>query len=179
MDEFKTKLDGVIEWLRGEFTGIRTGQAAPSILDSIKVESYGARVPLNQVGSVSIEDIRTLRISAWDKDSISAIEEAIKEADLGLGISSDSNGVRVTFPELTGERRDQLIKLAGTKLEEARVRVRGARDEVMKNIDARSKSKEIGEDDAFREKDAVQKQVEEINNKLETMYQDKEKEIKQ
>lgn len=178
MDEFQKKLDGVIEWLRGEFVGIRSGQASPSILDSIRVENYGTKVPLNQVGSVNIEDARTLRISAWDKENITAIEQAINDANLGVGLVTDSSGLRVTFPELTGERRDQLLKLAGTKLEEARVRARGLRDEIMKTIDTQSKNKEIGEDEAFREKDNVQKKVEETNNKLENAYQEKEKEIK-
>jgi len=179
MDDFAQKLDAAINWLRGEFSGIRTGQASPSILDSIRVDSYGTKVPINQVGSVGIEDARTLRVSPWDSDSISAIERAVIDADLGLGVITDSTGLRITFPELTGERRTALLKLAGQKFEEARVRVRSARDEKMKSIEAKVKAKEIGEDEARREKDKVQKQIDDTNKKLEVLYAEKEKEISQ
>lgn len=179
MDEFQKKLDGVAEWLRNEYVTIRTGQANPSLLDGIRVDSYGSKVAINQVGSVGIEDARTLRISPWDSDSISAIERALIDADLGIGVVTDSQGLRVSFPELTGERREQLIRLAKQKMEEARVRVRNNRDERMKNIEARNKAKEIGDDDARREKEQVQKQIDEINRKLENLYEQKEKEINQ
>ena len=179
MDELNQKLEATNTWLRGEFSGIRTGQATPSILDSVKVDSYGTKVPINQVGSVGIEDARTLRVSPWDTDSVAAIERAILDADLGLGVVTDSSGLRITFPELTGERRASLIKLAGQKYEEARVRVRSARDDRMKSIESKIKAKEIGEDEARREKDQVQKQIDEANRKLEALYNEKEKEISQ
>lgn len=172
-------MEGAAQWLIGEYSGIRTGQAAPGFLDNIRVESYGTKVPINQVGSVSIEDARTLRVSAWDSDSIGAIERSIIDADLGVGVSTDSQGLRITFPELTGERRTQLLKLAKQKLEEARVRVRSARDETMKSIDAKHKAKEIGDDDARRQRDNVQKVIDEANKKLETLYIKKETEINQ
>lgn len=179
MDELSKKLDGVREWLAGEYTGIRTGQAAPGFLDSIRVESYGAKVPINNVATVGIEDARTLRIAPWDSSMIAAIERAITDADLGVGVITDSSGVRVSFPELTGERRAALLKLAGQKLEEARVRVRGAREERMKSLDTNVKSKDIGEDEARREKDKAQKLIDEANQKLESLYSQKEKEISQ
>ncbi|OGG86039.1 ribosome recycling factor [Candidatus Kaiserbacteria bacterium RIFOXYB1_FULL_46_14] len=179
MDDLTKKLQATGDWLRGEYSGIRTGQAAPGFLDNIKVDSYGVKVPINQVGSVGIEDARTLRIAPWDTDSIAAIERAIIDADLGVGVMTDSSGIRVTFPELTGERRERLLKLAKQKLEEARVRVRSTRDEMMKSIDARVKNKEVGDDDARRERDNVQKQIDEANRKLESLYDEKEKEINQ
>lgn len=179
MDEFQKKLDGVTEWLRNEYVSVRTGQANPSLLDSIRVDSYGSKVAINQVGSVGIEDARTLRISPWDTDSIVAIEKALKEADLGVGVMTDSQGLRVSFPELTGERREQLVRIAKQKMEEGRVRVRNARDERMKNIESRNKAKEIGDDDARREKEQVQKQIDDINRKLEALYEQKEREINQ
>src|SRR3989338_6457681 len=176
MDDLTKKLQATVDWLRGEYSGIRTGQAAPGFLDNIKVDNYGVKVPINQVGSVGIEDARTLRIAPWDTDSIAAIERAIIDADLGVGVMTDSSGIRVTFPELTGERRERLLKLAKQKLEEARVRVRSTRDEMMKSIDARVKNKEVGDDDARRERDNVQKQIDEANRKLESLYDEKEKE---
>lgn len=177
MNDLNKKLDATADWLRSEYTGIRTGQASPSFLDNVKVDSYGTKVPINNVGSVGIENARTLRIAPWESDNIAAIERAIIDADLGVGVVTDSQGLRVTFPELTGERRDQLLKLAKQKLEEGRVRVRSARDEVMKSIDAKQKAKEIGEDVARRDRDTVQKQIDVANKKLEALYLEKEKEI--
>lgn len=179
MDDLDKKLQATLDWLRGEYLGIRTGQAAPSFLDNIKVDSYGTKVAINQVGSVGIEDARTLRIAPWDTDSITAIERAIIDADLGIGVVTDSAGLRITFPELTGERRAQLLKLSKQKLEDARVRLRSSRDEVMKSIDAQLKAKEIGEDDARRKRDVVQKQIDEANRKLDVLYTEKEKEVNQ
>ncbi|OGG41956.1 ribosome recycling factor [Candidatus Kaiserbacteria bacterium RIFCSPHIGHO2_01_FULL_46_22] len=179
MDDLTKKLQATVDWLRGEYSGIRTGQAAPGFLDNIKVDNYGVKVPINQVGSVGIENARTLRVAPWDTDSISAIERAIIDADLGVGVVTDSSGLRITFPELTGERREQLLKLAKQKLEEARVRVRNGRDEVMKSIDSRIKAKETGEDEGRRERDNVQKHIDEANKKLETLFVEKEKEISQ
>lgn len=177
MEGFLKKLEAAQGWLVSEYTNIRTGQAAPGILDNVRVESYGTKVPLNQVGSINIEDARTLRVSAWDGDSVGDIERAILDADLGVGVITDSSGLRVTFPELTGERREQLLKLAKTKLEEARVRVKSARDDMMKSIDSKAKDKEISEDDMHREKENAQNKVEEMNKKLEELYEQKEKEI--
>lgn len=179
MEDLAKKLAAAADWLRGEYASIRTGQAAPGILDNIKVDSYGAKVPINQVGSVGIEDARTLRISPWDSDNIAGIERAIIDADLGVGVVTDSAGLRVTFPELTGERRASLLKLARQKLEEARVRVRTAREEEMKSIESRNKAKELGDDGAHRAKEDVQKRVDEANQKLEALYAQKEKEISQ
>ena len=179
MDDLNKKVEAAAQWLVGEYSGIRTGQASPGFLDNIKVDSYGTKVPVNQVGSVSIEDARTLRVSAWDSDSVSAIERAIIDADLGVGVVTDSQGLRVTFPQLTGERRTQLLKLAKQKQEEARVRVRSARDETMKSIDSKHKSKEIGDDDARKQRENVQKVIDEANKKLEALYVKKEAEINQ
>jgi ribosome recycling factor len=171
------KLKEVQEWLQKEYAGIRTGQASPMLLDSVKVESYGSYMPLNQVGSINIEDARTLRISVWDKGAVSAIEKAIREADLGISTVSDSDGVRVIFPELTSERRTQLMKLAKSKLEDARISVRAVRDEVMKSLDRQQKDGDISEDEKFSQKEKVQSQVDATNRTLEALFDKKEAEL--
>ena len=177
MTDFSTRAKETKEWLQQEFTGIRTGQAAPALLDSVKVESYGAKVPLNQVATVGVEDARTLRINTWDPSSIKSIESAITEADLGVSVMTDSSGLRVVFPELTSDRRQQLLKLAKQKHEDARVSVRAARDESMKAIEAKEKAGEISEDEKFTQKEALQKDVEAINTTLEELLKAKEAEI--
>ena len=174
---FDLKLNETKEWLTREFSTVRTGRATPALLDMVHVDSYGSRVPLIQVGSVGNEDARTLRITLWDKGQIKAVEKAITDANLGVGVSSDDRGIRVTFPELTSDRRAQLMKLAKAKLEEARVAVRKARDEVMKDIDGQEKEGEIGEDEKFKLKDDVQKKVDASNRTLDEMLNRKESEI--
>ena len=177
MDNVSEKLKEVDVWLQKEYSGIRTGQASPMLLDAVKVESYGSFMPINQVGSINIEDARTLRISVWDKSAVSAIEKAIREADLGISTVSDSDGVRVIFPELTSERRVQLMKLAKAKLEDARISVRGVRDEIMKSLDKQQKDGDISEDERFTQKEKVQTQVDATNRALEALYDKKEAEL--
>ncbi len=174
---FQERFSGVVDWLQNEYLGIRSGQATPALLDTITVESYGARVLLQHIGSIGVEDARTLRISPWDSSQVSAIEKAIRDADLGVSVVTDSTGVRVIFPDLTSERRVQIVKLAKQKLEDARVSVRGIRDEVMKSIDAAEKAGDISEDEKFAVKEKVQKFVEQTNNSLESLFTKKENEI--
>ncbi len=177
MIDFNARTKDIIEWLRVEYTGIRTGQAAPALLDSVKVESYGSRMPINQMGTVSVEDARTLRVSIWDASQVKAVETAIREADLGVSLAVDSSGMRVIFPELTSERRVQLVRLAKQKHEDARVSLKSAREDAMKDIDKREKEGEISEDEKFVEKEKIQAQVDATNRALETMLEAKEAEI--
>jgi ribosome recycling factor len=172
------KLAAIQERLQAEFSTIRTGQATPALLDGVRVMSYGAPMPLNQVATVGIEDARTLRIAPWDTGQVSAIETAIRDADLGVSVMSDSAGVRVKFPELTAERREQLSKLAKAKLEEARVAVRGARDEEMKRLDAAHKAGDLSEDERFAGREEVQKAVDAANQTLEAQYLKKDAELR-
>lgn len=174
---FDSRTEEIASWLSREFTGIRTGRATPMLLDLVQVESYGSRVPINQVGSVNVEDPRTLRITVWDKNAIKDVERAILESNIGISPIVDGAGLRVVFPELTSERRAQLLKLAKSKLEEARVSVRAARDTAMKEIDAEKKTGDMSEDDGFAAKNELQKRVDAVNAKLEETYDLKEREI--
>jgi ribosome recycling factor len=175
--EMKQKFKEIVDWLVKEYAGIRTGQSSPALLDGVKVESYGAYMPIPQIGSVGIEDARTLRVVPWDSSQVVAIEKAIREADLGVSVVTDSSGLRVIFPELTSERRVQLLKLAKNKLEDARISVRSVRDDEMKEIERSFKANEIAEDDKFTQKELVQKHVEETNNSLESLFVNKEREL--
>ncbi|MEK7638776.1 MAG: ribosome recycling factor [Patescibacteria group bacterium] len=176
-EDFDKRLEEVKSWLQKEFAGIRTGQASPAILDGVRVESYGVLVPLIQVGSISVEDARTLRVSPWDASQIAAIERAIGDANLGVSVLTDSSGIRVKFPELTAERRTQLLKLAKSKLEDSRISVRGIRDEEMKLIDKQSKEGAIGEDEKFTRKEKVQTKIDAMNKTLEELFDKKEVEL--
>ncbi len=176
-NKFKAKTKETEEWLKKEFSAIRTGRAAPVLLDSIKVESYGSLVPISQVGSVSIEDPRTLRIAPWDMSQAKAVEKAIIASNLGVGVSVDDKGLRVIFPELTSERREQFVKVAKEKLEQAKITLRGHREEVLKDIQAKEKAGGLGKDDVSRFKTELQKLVDSTNKILEELFAKKEKEV--
>jgi ribosome recycling factor len=174
---FQNKIKETHDWLAREFATIRTGRATPALLDSVKVDAYGSMSPLNAVGSVSNEDPRTIRITPWDSSQIKAIEKAIVAANLGVSAIVDDKGVRVVFPELTGERREQLIKLGKQKLEDAKVAIRRERNEVHDDLQSKKKSGELGEDEMMRYKDQMEKFVSEANKKLDEAFDKKEKEI--
>ncbi len=167
------------EWLSRELSGVRTGRATPTLLDSVRPEIYGSRTPIAQIASVGVEDARTIRIAPWDKTVIKAIEKAIIDADLGVGTAVDDQGLRVTFPELTTERRTLLTKLTGEKLEAARVTLRGHRTEALKAIEATEKEGGMGKDEADRLKKEVQKHIDTGNETLEALAKKKEVEISQ
>lgn len=175
--QLDAKLAAGKEWLSKEFKGLRTGRANPAILDSVRVSAYGSMMPLNQLATVRVDDARSLFVQAFDPTVIKDIERGISDADLGLGITTDNAGVRVSFPDLTSERREQLIKVAKGKLEEARQTVRVARDETWKDIQEKEKNSELTEDDKFRLKDEMQKKVDKANEELEKAFEAKEKEM--
>jgi ribosome recycling factor len=174
----KESFHAVREHFSQELATIRSGQASPAILDAVRIDSYGTRVPIQQVGSVSIEDARTLRVSAWDQSQVRALETAIREANLGVSVSADDKGVRVTFPELTTDRREQLMRLTRTKLEEARTAVRQIREHTWQDIQKQEKEKILSEDDKFRAKEEMERLVQECNAGLEELVQRKEEELK-
>jgi ribosome recycling factor len=166
------------EWLTRELAGVRTGRATPTLLDSVRADAYGSRMPLKELGSISVEDARTLRVIPWDKGLVKAIEKGITDANLGIGVSVDDQGLRVSFPELSSERRQQLTKLAGEKTEQARITLRGHRTDAIKEIDALEKDG-MSEDQAKRDKAELQKLIDAGNDSLAKLLARKEEEIAQ
>jgi ribosome recycling factor len=175
--KLKNKIKETEDWIRKEYLVIRTGIASPQLLDGVQVESYGQRMPLNQIGSVSIADPKSLLVTPWDASQVKAVEKAITVANLGVSLKTDEKGVRVFFPDLTSERREMLIKLAKEKFEQAKITLRGVRDEVIKDIEAKEKAGGMGEDDKFRFKTEMQKLMDAGNKNLEEIFTKKEKEI--
>lgn len=176
--KLKANIKETEEWLTRELAGVRTGRATPTLLDGVKPEAYGTRTPLRELGSVSVEDARTLRIIPWDKTITKAIEKSITEADLGVGVSVDDQGLRVSFPELTSERREQLRKIAGDKTEQAKVTLRSHRTDAIKEIDA-LEEEGMSEDQARRDKAELQKLIDAGNEALAAVLERKEQEIAQ
>jgi ribosome recycling factor len=177
LNPLKKGIEETKVWLQTELAALRTGRATPALLDGVSLEVYGSRMKLKEVGSVSVSDARTLYVTPWDGGQVKAIEKAITVADLGVSVGADEKGVRVSFPELTAERRAQLIKLLKGKLEEARVALRGKRTEHMNAVEKLEKDGAIGEDDMRRTKDAIQKLIDEGNKQLDQLAEKKEQEL--
>ena len=175
--QLKKEIDSVKEWLSKELGAIHTGRASIAFLDGIKIESYGAFMPIVQVASLTIEDAKTLRVSTWDKGSIAPIDKAIREANLGVSVAADDKGLRVIFPELTTETREKYVKIAKKKLEEARISLRGAREGIWTDIQQKEKDGDMSEDDKFRSKEEMEKIIKEGNDALDDILKAKEKEI--
>ncbi len=173
----KNKINEVEEWLKGEFSSIHTGRATPTLLDGVMVDSYGAKTAVSHIAAITAEDPRTLRVAPWDKSQIKEIEKAINNANLGISVASDDQGLRVFFPELTTERRQSFVKVAKEKLEDARVSLRSEREKVWGDAQVKEKEGEMTEDDKFRLKDELQKIIDDANNRLDVMADKKEDEI--
>lgn len=174
---FKMEINKVADYLGKEYSQLNIGRASPMVLDGISVESYGSRVPLKNVASVSIEDPKTLRIAPWDKNQIKEIEKSIVASNLGLSVATDELGIRVIFPQLTTETRQSLVKVLKDKLEESRITVRKERERIWDEIQKLEKEGKMTEDEKFRAKEDLQKIIDEINRKLEDIFSRKEKEV--
>lgn len=177
IQQFKTGVKEIEEWLKKEMATIRTGRANPSILDGVIVPVYGSNMIISQVANIGVEGATTLRISPWDMAIVKDIEKSIMTSDLGLSVSVDDKGLRVTFPSLTSDRRQALVKIAKQKLEDAKVSVRSEREKFIKDVDKKEKDGELSKDENFRLKADLQKIVDEVNRVLEDLFTKKEKEI--
>jgi len=166
-------LKEVTDWLSREYSRVHTGRAMPMLLDSVMVEAYGSMQPIKNVGSINVEDAKTLRVSVWDKTVLKDVEKGIIAANLGLSVVVDGDGMRVIFPALTTENRQKLVKLLKEKLEDARISVRKERESALGEL----KSAELPEDDAHRAKEDIQKRVDAANEKLESVFVTKETEV--
>jgi ribosome recycling factor len=175
--EAQAQMDRSIEALRREFNSVRTGKASPALLDSVRVDAYGSKMPLNQVASVSTPEPRMLIVQPWDKGLLGIIEKAIRNSELGLNPSNDGNIIRVPVPALNEERRREMVKLLHRIGEDGRIAVRHARQEANKEIKRLQTDHEISEDDAHRELDSIQKLTDEYIAKIDTLLKAKEEEV--
>lgn len=176
-EEYKKKIESIKKHLALQFSSIRISNASVSLLDNVKVQAYGSLMPLNQLASLSSEGPKTLLVSPFDKSLTKEIEKAIQEADLGVSVSVSENSIRLSFPDLTSERRESLLKLAGKKLEEAKISLRQARDEIWSEIQEKQRASEISEDEKYSLKEKMEELTKEAQKEFEVMYKEKEKEI--
>jgi ribosome recycling factor len=177
VNEARTQMEKAVEAMRREFTSVRTGKATPALLDTVRVDAYGSKMPINQVGTVSAPEPRMLIVQPWDKGLLKAIENGIVTADLGLNPSNDGNIIRVPIPQLTEERRREMVKLLHKLAEEGRVAIRHARQEANKELKKKQGDHEISEDDAHRQMEQVQKLTDEYIAKIDHLLKGKEQEV--
>lgn len=178
LEELGDKTGKALEVLRGELAGIRAGRASASLVENVLVDSYGSKMPLKQLASITVPDARSLAIQPWDRANLAPIERAIAQSDLGLNPVNDGTLVRLNIPPLSTERRDELLKLIGQRAEAARVTVRNLRHEAMTDTSRQLKDKHISEDDSKRLEKTVQERIDAANSQIDELLRTKETEIK-
>ncbi|MBI2039265.1 MAG: ribosome recycling factor [Candidatus Niyogibacteria bacterium] len=176
--QFDTELKKTKEWFSNELSTLRTGRANPAMVKDVLVDAYGSKMKLEGVASITSQDARTLVIQPWDKSMVGSIETAVRNSNLGLQPVVDKEVIRVILPALTGERREQLMKVVNEKSEEARIASRKARDIVWKDVQTQERDGKISEDEKFRAKDELQKRIDHFNRELDEIAERKRVEIK-
>ncbi len=171
------RMDGALEALRKEFAGIRTGRASANMLDPVMVEAYGQTMPLSQMGSVNAPEPRLVTVTVWDKSMVKHVEKAIREAGLGVNPMSDGNLIRVPLPELSEERRKELVKVAAKYAEQARVAARNVRREGMEALKKQEKDGKLSQDQHRKLEKDVQNLTDDTIKRVDAMLQQKDKEI--
>ena len=166
-----------VDATRSEFGSVRTGRASPALLDRIVVDYYGAQTPLKQLANVAAGDARLLTVTPFDKSAIGSIEKSIQESDVGLTPSNDGNVIRLAIPEMTEERRREMVKVVNGVAEDGRIAIRNVRRDVMSDLRELKNEGEVGEDDERRAEASLQKQTDEAIAEIDALLKAKEAEI--
>ncbi len=175
--EMAEKMEKSVEAFKNELGKIRTGRASLAIVDGIMVDAYGSSMPLNQVGTLTIPESRLIAIQPWDPQMLQAIEKAILKSDIGLNPANDGKIIRLAIPQLTEERRKELVKLVKKIAKEFRVAVRNSRRDAIDTLKKQKKGKEISEDDLFKLQDEAQAETDSYIKKIDEFTASKEKEV--
>jgi ribosome recycling factor len=173
----KERMGKSVESTKGELASVRTGRASPHLLDRIVVDYYGAETPLNQLANIATTDARLLTLTPYDKNAISAIEKAILESDVGLTPNNDGNVIRLQVPELTEERRKDMVRMVHGVAEEGRVAIRNVRRDVMSDLRELKSEGEVGEDEEHRAETDLQKLTDDAVGQIDALMKGKEEEI--
>ncbi len=175
--EMADKMGKSVETFKSELSKVRTGRASISLLDGISVDAYGSPMPMNQVATMTIPESRMIAIQPWDPQMVPAIEKAIMASNLGLAPANDGKVIRLNIPQLTEERRKELVKQVRKVAEEFRVAIRNVRREAIDTLKKQKKDKEISEDDLFRLQDDAQKETDIYVKQIDAVTENKEKEM--
>lgn len=177
VQDAQRRMEEALEAIRREFASVRTGKATPALLDTVRVEAYGSKMPVNQVATISTPDASLIVVQPFDKTLLTEIEKAIMSADLGLNPANDGNIIRVPIPPLNEERRKEYAKVLHKMAEEGRISIRHARRIVREEIHELVKSHEIGEDEGRRREDSLEKLTQEYQDKIDDLLKAKEEEV--
>lgn len=177
IEQVKQRMEGAVDALKREFSGLRTGRASTNMLDKIMVEAYGNMMPLNQVGTVGVPEPRLLTVQVWDKGMVKAVEKAIREAGLGFNPQPDGALIRVPVPDLSAERRQELVKVAGKYAEGSRVAVRNVRRDAMDAVKKEQKAGDLSEDEQKALETKIQQLTDASIKKIDEALTNKEKDI--
>ena len=177
LNTYEEKMSKALEVLKREFSGLRTGRASVSLLDPIIVEAYGSKVPISQVSNVSVPEARLITVQVWDESQVASVENAIRNSDLGLNPMSEGNVIRIPIPELSEERRKEIVKIASKYSEDSKVVIRNIRRDAMEKIKNSEKNKEISKDESFQFSEDVQKITDKFIGLIDSIFEEKEKDI--
>ena len=177
LEDATEKMAKAVEHARKEFSGVRTGRAAPALVEKLPVEYYGSEVPLQQIAGFPVPEARMLVISPYDKSSLGAIEKALQHSDLGLNPSNDGAVIRLTFPQLTAERRKEYVKIVKGMAEEGRVRLRNLRRAARHDLEAMAKDGDVSEDDITRAEKELDKLTHAHEAEIDKALEHKEAEL--
>ena len=178
-DDLIKRMDGAISSFNRDLTGLRTGRASTNMVDGIMIDAYGQKMPIDQVGSISVPEARMISIQVWDKGLVIAVEKAIHESGLGLNPQVDGELIRIPIPELNEERREELSKIAGKYAEQSRIAIRNVRRDGMDEIKKIEKDGSVGKDRAIDLSNEVQELTDDYIKKIDEMLSQKENEIRQ
>ncbi|WP_062226152.1 ribosome recycling factor [Aureimonas frigidaquae] len=179
LKELTRRMEGAVSSFKSDLAGLRTGRASANLLDPITVEAYGSAMPLNQVANVTVPESRTIAVSVWDKSMVGAVERAIRDSNLGLSPVTDGTTLRINLPELNEQRRKELVKVAHTYAENARVAARHVRRDGMDNLKKLEKDGDLGQDESRQSADKVQKLTDDTVAEIDRLLTVKEAEIMQ
>jgi ribosome recycling factor len=179
LSDVKRRMQGAVQAFRHDLASLRTGRASPALLDPIQVDAYGATMPINQVATVSVPEPRLISVQVWDRGMVAAVEKAIRESDLGLNPQTEGQVIRLRIPEMTEQRRKEMVKVAHKYAEDARIAVRHVRRDGLDHLKKLAKDSEISEDDQTRDADQVQKATDQTIAEIDQLLASKEKEILQ
>ncbi len=174
---YKEQIHKSIEHLKQDISSLRTGRATSALVEDIMIEAYGMKQPLKALASISVLDAKTLAIEPWDKSIVSAVDTGLRMSDLGINPVNDGKMIRLPLPELSQERRQELIKVLHTKLESGRIVIRKIREEAREDVDLQEEHGSISEDQKYKIHEEIEKVVKEANEKIKEIGEEKEKEI--
>lgn len=177
LSKYEQKMEKTFEVLKREFLGLRTGRASAGLLEPLNVEAYGSKVPISQVGNISVPEPRMLTIQVWDQALVASVESAIRASNLGLNPMTEGSLIRLPIPDLTEERRKEIVKLASKYAEDSRVIVRNIRREAMDEVKSLEKNKSLSKDEAFSYYEDIQFLTDNFIKKVDDNLADKEKDI--